>query len=59
MVCVLLLIEQVGRKTLATIHLDRPLVSLTASPANLVNWGFLLMLVVGLPLSLLDRPSRT
>jgi len=59
MIYVLLLIEQVGRQAMATIHLDRPLVLLTASPANLVNWGFLLVIVIGLPLSLLDRGPRT
>lgn len=53
----LLLMEQVGRKGLSTIHLDRPLVSLTASPANLVNWGFLLALAIGFALSLSGRPA--
>jgi hypothetical protein len=53
----LLLIEQVGRKGLSAIHLDRPLVSLAASPANLVNWGFLLALAVGFVLSLSGRPA--
>ncbi|MDQ4075786.1 MAG: hypothetical protein M3220_06000 [Chloroflexota bacterium] len=55
----LLLIEQVGRKALSTIHLDRPFVSLAASPANLINWGFLLTLVIGFLLSLSDRRPRT
>jgi hypothetical protein len=59
LVYLLLLIEQVGRKALAMIHLDRPFVSLTASPANLINWGLLLALVIGFPLSLLDRRPRT
>ena len=55
----LLLIEQVGRKALATVHLDRPFVSLTASPANLINWGFLLALAIGFLLSLTGRRART
>jgi hypothetical protein len=55
----LLLIEQVGRKALSTIHLDRPFVSLAASPANLINWGFLLALAIGLLLSLSGRRPRT
>lgn len=55
----LLLIEQVGRKALATIHLDRPLVSVATTPANLINWGFLLAMVIGLLLSLANRRPRT
>ncbi len=55
----LLLIEQVGRKALSTIHLDRPFVSLAASPANLINWGFLLAIVIGFLLSLSGRRPRT
>jgi hypothetical protein len=51
----LLLIEQVGRKALSMIHLDRPFVALEASPASLVNWGFLLAIVVGFLLSLSGR----
>ncbi|HUG28590.1 MAG TPA: hypothetical protein VMK53_09880 [Gemmatimonadales bacterium] len=51
----LLLIEQVGRKTLSTVHLDRPFLSLAASPANLINWGFLSAIVIGLVLSLYGR----
>jgi hypothetical protein len=54
----LLLIEQAGRKALSTIHLDRPFVSLEASPANLINWGFLLVIVIGLALSLSGRRPR-
>ena len=54
----LLLIEQVGRKALSTIHLDSPFVSLTASPANLINWGFLLAIAIGFLLSLSDRRPR-
>lgn len=51
----LLLIEQVGRKVLSTIHLGRPFVSFEASPANFINWGFLLVTVVGFLLSLSHR----
>lgn len=54
----LLLIEQLGRKALSAIHLDRPLVSFAASPANLVNWAFLLVIVVGFLLSLSRRRQR-
>lgn len=55
----LLLIEQVGRKMQSMVHLDRPFLSLAASAANLINWGFLLTLVVGLLLSLYPRRART
>ena len=55
----LLLIEQVGRKALATVHLDRPFVSLAASPANLINWGFLLAIAIGFLVSLSGRHPRT
>ena len=55
----LLLIEQLGRKALSTIHLDRPFVSLAPSAANLINWGFLLVIVIGLLLSLWDRRPRS
>ena len=55
----LLVIEQVGRQALATIHLDQPFVSLAASPANLINWGFLAALAIGLLLSLTGRRPRT
>lgn len=58
LVYLLLLIEQLGRKALATIHLGRPFLSLAPSAANLINWGFLLVIVVGLLLSLSHRPSR-
>jgi hypothetical protein len=51
----LLLIEQVGRKALSTIHLERPFVSFEPSPANLINWGFLLVTVIGFLLSLSRR----
>jgi hypothetical protein len=54
----LLLIEQLGRKTLSTIHLDRPFVSLAPSPANLINWAFLLVIVAGFLLSLSPRRPR-
>lgn len=55
----LLLIEQVGRNALATIHLDRPFVSLAASPANLINGGFLVVLAIGFLVSLFARRPRT
>ena len=55
----LLLIEQVGRQALATIHLDRPFMSLAASPANLINWGFLVAMAIGLLVSLSGRRPRT
>lgn len=51
----LLLIEQLGRKALTTIHLDRPFLSLAATPANIINWAFLVVIVVGLGLSLSRR----
>ena len=54
----LLLIEQLGRKALSTIHLDRPFLSFVASPANVINWGFLLVIVVGFFLSLSPRRPR-
>ncbi len=55
----LLLIEQVGRQALSTIHLDRPFVSLAASPANLINWGFLVAMAIGLLVSVSGRRPRT
>ena len=55
----LLLIEQAGRKALSTIHLDRPFVSFAASPANLMNWAFLLVMVIGFLLSVSGRRLRT
>lgn len=55
----LLLIEQVGRNALATIHLDRPFVSLAASPATLINGGFLVVLAIGFLVSLFARRPRT
>jgi hypothetical protein len=55
----LFLIEQVGRKALATIHLDQPLVSLATSPAHLINWGFLVALAIGVLVSLSGRRPRT
>lgn len=51
----LLVIEQVGRQALATIHLDRPFVPLTTSPATLINWGFLVALAIGFLVALFDR----
>ena len=54
----LLLIEQVGRQALSTIHLDRPFVSLAASPANLINWGFLLVMAIGFLVSLSGHRPR-
>jgi hypothetical protein len=55
LVYLLLLIEQAGRKWLSMIHLDRPFVSAELSVANLVNWGFLTAILVGLALSLWRR----
>lgn len=55
----LLLIEQAGRKLLSMIHLDRPFLSLTPSAANIINWGFLSAIVIGLLLSLYPRRART
>ncbi len=52
---VLLLIEQLGRKALSTVHLGRPFLSLDPSPANIINWIFLSLIVVGLLLSLVGR----
>lgn len=54
----LLLIEQLGRKALSTIHLDRPFLSLAPSAANLINWAFLLVIVAGFLLSLSPRRPR-
>ena len=54
----LLLIEQVGRQALSTIHLDRPFVSLATSPANLINWGFLLAITIGFLVSLSGHRPR-
>ncbi len=52
---VLLLIEQLGRKALSTVHLGRPFLSMDPSPANIINWTFLSLIVVGLLLSLVGR----
>lgn len=51
----LLLIEQLGRKILSAIHLERPFLSLEPSAANIINSIFLLLIVVGLLLSLVGR----
>ncbi len=56
---VLLLIEQLGRKALSTVHLGRPFLSLDPSPANIINWSFLSLIVVGLLLSLVGRGRPT
>lgn len=55
----LLLIEQLGRKVLSTIHLDRPFLSLAADPANLINSGLLLAIATGFLLSLFARRPKT
>lgn len=55
----LLLIEQAGRKTLSTIHLGRPFVSLDATPANVINLAFLLVMAVGFLLSVSVRRRTT
>lgn len=54
----LLLIEQAGRKALSMVHLDRPFVSLELSAANLINWGFLLAIVLGFLLSLSGQRAK-
>lgn len=54
----LFLIEQLGRRGLTALHLEAPFLSLSLSPAALVNWGFLAAIVVGLALSLWPRPAR-
>jgi hypothetical protein len=53
-----LLIEQLGRKALSVIHLDSPIVSAALSPANLINWGFLAAIVIGLVLSIQTRRKQ-
>lgn len=58
LVYLLLLVEQLGRQALSTIHLGRPFLSLAPSAANLVNWGFLLVIVAGFLLSLSRRRPR-
>lgn len=59
----LLLIEQLGRKLLSTIHLDSPFFSARLSAPNIVNWTFLIAIVVGFLLSLRrdedDRDARS
>lgn len=55
----LLLIEQLGRKALTTIHLGSPFVSLEPNAANLINWGFLAVIVIGFLASLSGRRPRT
>lgn len=57
LVYLLLLIEQIGRKTLATIHLGTPFLSITPSAASLVNWAFLGVIVLGFGMSLWRRPG--
>ena len=54
----LLLIEQLGRKALATMHLGRPFLSFATDAANLINWAFLGVIVIGLGLSLSRRRPR-
>jgi hypothetical protein len=55
----LLFMEQAGRKVLSTIHLDRPFMSIAADPANLINWGFLVVLASGFLLSVSGRRARS
>lgn len=59
MTYLLLLIEQLGRKVLSTVHLDSPFLSLQPSAANLINWGFLAVIVIGFLSSLSARRPRT
>ncbi len=47
-----LLSEQLGRKMLSVVYLDRPFFSPNLSPASLINWAFLAVAVVGFLLSL-------
>ncbi len=52
----LFLAEQLGRKTLSSIHLDSPFFA--ASGASIINWGFLAAIMIGLILSLrAERPE--
>jgi hypothetical protein len=55
----LLLIEQLGRKVLSTVHLDSPFLSLQPSAANLINWGFLAVIVIGFLSSQSDRRPQS
>jgi hypothetical protein len=47
-----LLSEQLGRKVLSVVYLDRPFLSSNLSPASLINWAFLAVAFVGFLLSL-------
>ena len=44
--------QQVGRKMLSVVFLDRPFFSPNLSPASLINWAFLAVAVVGFLLAL-------
>lgn len=55
----ILLVEQVGRKSLSSVHLGHAFWSVSASAANLINWAFLLAAGVGLALSLARRKQPT
>ena len=60
LVYLLLLIEQLGRKLQSMVHLGRPFVSLDPSPANVINWVFLVVIVLGFLASLIGRrPGRS
>lgn len=62
LIFLLLTLEQVGRKVIGTLS---PIVREAAvkadglSPAVLINWGFLIVLAIGLVLSLLPRTTAT
>lgn len=59
LVYLLLLIEQLWRKALSMIHFDRPFVSFDPNPANIINWIFLIAIVIGLAASLSTRRAKS
>jgi hypothetical protein len=55
MLFLLFFIEQLGRKTLSSIHLHTPIVSAQSSPANFINLAFLCVITIGFLLATFGR----
>lgn len=55
----LFLIEQLGRKTLTSVHLGTDFFAVKLSTASLINWIFLGMMVIGFIASLWGRRARS
>ena len=54
----LFLIEQLGRKTLGTVHLGADFFAFKLTTASLINWAFLAAIIIGFLASLAARRPR-